>query len=159
MGLSVAQGAPVQEESAPSGVELIRMVQDGRIPPPGVATLLDMRIAEVEDGRVVFELDAKPEFGNPLGTVHGGITATLLDSALGCAVQTSLPAGDSYTTLDLSVTYLRAIPYDGRLLRGEGRIVHVGGRVATAEGSVIDGEERLVATATATCMVFRGATR
>lgn len=159
MGLSVAQSETVPEESAPSGVELIRMVQDGRLPPPGVATLLDMRIAEVEEGRVVFELNAQPEFGNPLGTVHGGITATLLDSALGCAVQTSLPPGDSYATLDLSVTYLKAIPYDGGLLRGEGRIVHVGGRVATAEGSVVDGEGRLVATATATCMVFRGGAR
>src|SRR6478735_5391412 len=74
MGLSVAQDESVHE-SAPSGVDLIRMVQDGRLPPPGVATLLDMRIAEVEEGRVVFELNAQPEFGNPLGTVHGGITA------------------------------------------------------------------------------------
>src|SRR5262245_14474789 len=94
--------APVtRDPSVPSGVELIRMVQDGRLPPPGVAVLLGMRISEVEEGRVVFELDAKPEFGDPLGTVHGGITATLLDSALGCAVQTSLPEGASYTTLDL----------------------------------------------------------
>src|SRR3954453_12314130 len=104
MGLSMTQDESVHE-SAPRGVELIQMVQDGRIPPPGVATLLGMRIAEVEEGRVVFELDAKPEFGNPLGTVHGGITATLLDSALRRAEQTSLPDGDLYTTLHLLVTY------------------------------------------------------
>src|SRR5262245_14720395 len=103
MGLSVAQDESVAGESAPTGVELIRMVRDGRLPPPGVAVLLDMRITDVEEGRVVFEIDARPEFGNPLGTVHGGITATLLDSALGCAVQTSLPAGAPYTTLEQSV--------------------------------------------------------
>jgi uncharacterized protein (TIGR00369 family) len=147
------------QEPAPSGLDLIRSVQAGQIPRPGVARLLDMRMTEVEEGRVVFEIDAKPEFGNPLGTVHGGITATLLDSALGCAVQTSLPAGASYTTLDLSVTYVKAVPYDGRSLRGEGTTVHIGGRIATAEGRVTDGDGRLVATATATCMVFRDGVR
>jgi uncharacterized protein (TIGR00369 family) len=147
-------GAP-----ALSGLDLIRSVQDGRVPRPGVAALLGLRMTEVEEGRVVFEIEAKPEFGNPLGTVHGGITATLLDSALGCAVQTSLPAGASYTTLDLSVTYVKSIPYDGRVMRGEGTTVHVGGRIATAEGRVTDGEGRLVATATATCMVFRDGAR
>jgi uncharacterized protein (TIGR00369 family) len=147
---------PVEvDRGSASGIDLIRAVQDGRLQPPGVAVLLDMRIVEVEDGRVVFEIDARPEFGNPLGTVHGGITATLLDSALGCAVQTVLPSGATYTTLDLNVTYLRAIPYDGRVLRGEGRTVHIGRRIAKADGTVVDGEGRLVATATATCMVFR----
>jgi uncharacterized protein (TIGR00369 family) len=75
---------------------------------------------------------------------------------MGCAVQTALPSGVSYTTVDLSVTYLKAVPYDGRTLRAEGRTIHVGGRVATAEGRVIDGEGRLVATATTTCLVLPG---
>ena len=138
-----------------SGLEAMRAVRDGRLPAPGVAHLLDMRALTVEEGLVEFAIDARPEFGNPLGTVHGGITATILDSAMGCAVHTVLPAGASYTTLDLSVTYLRSVPYDGRRLTAEGRTIHVGGRVATAEGRVVDGEGRLVATATTTCLVFR----
>ena len=141
-----------------SGLEVMRAIRDERLPAPGVAHLLGMRVVTVDEGRVEFEIDAKPEFGNPLGTVHGGITATILDSAMGCAVHTVLPAGAAYTTLDLSVTYLRSVPYDGRRLTAEGHTIHVGGRVATAEGRVTDGEGRLVATATTTCLVFRDPT-
>ncbi len=147
------------DTAAMSGLELLEAIRDDRLPGPGVARLLGMRMAEVEVGRVVFELHTRAELGNPLGTVHGGITATLLDSAMGCAVQSALPAAATYTTVDLSVTYLRAVPYDGRPLRAEGRVVHVGGRIATAEGRVVDGDERLVATATTTCMIFRDSAR
>ena len=147
--LDVTDPAPM------TGLEVIRAIRDQQLARPGVGSLLDMRIGAVEEGRVEFEIEARPEFGNPLGTVHGGITATILDSAMGCAVHTTLPAGASYTTLDLSITYLRSVPYDGRRLTAEGRIIHVGGRVATAEGRVVDGEGRLIATATTTCMVFR----
>ena len=140
-----------------SGLEVIEAIRDGDVERPGVARLLDMRIGAVENGRVEFEIDAKPDFGNPLGTVHGGITATVRDSAMACAVQTALPAGASYTTVDLAVTYLRAVPYDGRRLTAEGRTIHVGGRIATAEGRVVDDRGALVATATTTCMVFREA--
>ena len=145
----------VTDPPAMTGLEVIRAIRDQQLARPGVGSLLDMRIGAVEEGRVEFEIEARPEFGNPLGTVHGGITATILDSAMGCAVHTTLPAGASYTTLDLSITYLRSVPYDGRRLTAEGRIIHVGGRVATAEGRVVDGEGRLIATATTTCMVFR----
>jgi uncharacterized protein (TIGR00369 family) len=150
-----ATAAPALAEVG--GLELLRAIRDGQSPRPGIATLLQMRMAEVEDGRVVFELETRPELGNPLGTVHGGIAATMLDSAMACAVHTKLAAGESYTTVDLSVTYLRAVPYDGRTLRAEGRVIHVGGRIATAEGRVVDSHDRLVATATTTCMVFREA--
>ena len=138
-----------------SGLEVMRAIRNGEVERPGVGRLLDMRIVTVDEGLVEFEIDAKPEFGNPLGTVHGGITATILDSAMGCAVHTSLPPGASYTTLDLAVTYLKAVPYDGRRLTAEGRTIHVGGRVATAQGRVVDQYGTLVATATTTCMVFR----
>jgi uncharacterized protein (TIGR00369 family) len=142
-------------DRAMSGLQLLEAVRDGHVARPGVGVLLDLRFPEIEEGRVVVEIDARPEFGNPLGTVHGGITATILDTAMGCAVHSTLPAVDSYTTVDLAVTYLRGVPYDGRLLRAEGRVVHLGGRLATAEGRVVDGEGRLIATATTTCMVFR----
>ena len=141
--------------SPTSGLELLRAIRDDRAPRPGVATLLGLRLTEVEEGRVGFELEASPDFANPLGSVHGGITATLLDSAMGCAVHSTLPADVGYTTVDLAVTYLLRVPLDGRLVRAEGRIVHVGGRIATAEGRMTDSEGRLVATATTTCLILR----
>ncbi|SHM38022.1 PaaI family thioesterase [Cryptosporangium aurantiacum] len=138
-----------------SGLELIRAIKDRQAPPPNIATLLGMDIVEVEEGRVVFTVDAKPEFSNPLGTVHGGIHATLLDSAMGCAVHTTLPAGVGYTTLELKVNYVKAISLDAGTLSCVGQVIHVGGRVATAEGRVTDSAGRLLAHATTTCMIFR----
>jgi uncharacterized protein (TIGR00369 family) len=143
-------------EAPLTGFETMQAILDGRAPRPGIAGLLGMRLVEVGEGRAAFEVNTRPDFANPLGTVHGGIAATLLDSAMGCAVHTTLPAGDGYTTVDLAVTYLRAVPFDGVALRAEGEVIHVGGRVATAEGRLVDDEGRLVATATTTCMVFRG---
>ncbi|GAA3389832.1 PaaI family thioesterase [Cryptosporangium minutisporangium] len=138
-----------------SGLELIRAISDRKAPPPNIATLLGMNLTEVDEGRVVFTLDAKPEFSNPLGTVHGGIHATLLDSAMGCAVHTTLPAGVGYTTLELKVNYVRAVSLDAGTLTCVGEVIHVGGRVATAEGRVTDAAGRLLAHATTTCMLFR----
>jgi uncharacterized protein (TIGR00369 family) len=142
--------------AAPSGLEVLEAIRDGTGPPVGVAELLGMSVVELEEGRVVFGTRSGPAFGNPLGTLHGGITATLLDSAMGCAVQSALPAGVGYTTLDLNVTYLRAVALDGVDLGAEGRVVHLGGRVATAEGRLaVGGSDRPVATATCTCLVLR----
>ncbi|MFI5957113.1 PaaI family thioesterase [Cryptosporangium sp. NPDC051539] len=138
-----------------TGLELIRAIRDGNAPPPGIAQLLGMDITEAEEGRVVFTLDAKPEFSNPLGTVHGGIHATILDSAMGCAVHTALPAGVSYTTLELKVNYVRAISLDAGTISCVGSVIHLGKRVATAEGKVTDSAGRLLAHGTTTCMVFR----
>lgn len=138
-----------------TGLEQLRALRSQFPARTGIGTLLDMRMTDLAEGRVGFELDTRPELGNPLGTVHGGVTATLLDSAMGCAVHSALPAGRSYTTVDLAITYLRAVPFDGRSLRAEGVVVHLGGRIATAEGKAIDGHDRLVATATTTCLIFR----
>ena len=141
---------------APSGLELLEAIRDGTGPPVGVGELLDLSVVELEEGRVVFGTRTRSAFGNPLGTLHGGISATLLDSAMGCAVQSALPPGVGYTTVDLNVTYLRAVSLDGVDLRAEGRVVHLGGRVATAEGRLVaDGADRPVATATCTCLVLR----
>jgi uncharacterized protein (TIGR00369 family) len=132
--------------------QLRERLADG--PPIGVSELLDMRPAELGVGHAAFVCEARPEFANPMGTVHGGIAATLLDSALGCAVQTTLDAGVAYTTVALEVKYLRPIRVDGGQLRAEARVIHSGRRQATAEARLTDPEGRLLATATTTCLVL-----
>ncbi|MEU8541533.1 PaaI family thioesterase [Streptomyces sp. NPDC048717] len=138
-----------------TGLELMRRVRtehpDGI---PSIGRLIGMRFDEVEPGRVVVSLDTRPDFANPLGTVHGGIAATLLDSAMGCAVHTTLPAGTSYTTLELKVNYIRAARTDGQKLTAEGTVIHAGRRTATAEGRVRDEQGKLIAHATTTCMIL-----
>lgn len=138
-----------------SGLELLRAIRDRQASPPNIAQLLGLEMAEVDERRVVFTLETRPEFANPLGTVHGGIHATLLDSAMGCAVHSALPAGVGYTTLELKITYVKAISLDAGTLTCIGSVIHLGGRVATAEGRVTDSSERLLAHGTTTCMIFR----
>ena len=99
-------------------------------------------------------LVTRPDFTNPLGTVHGGIAATLLDSVMGCAVHSTLAPGVGYTTLELKVNYIRSARTDGRRLVGEGKVVHAGRRTATAEGRIVDERGALVAHATTTCLVL-----
>nr|WP_240963918.1 PaaI family thioesterase [Streptomyces sp. C1-2] len=121
---------------------------------PSIRRLIGMNFDEVEHGRVVMSLSTRPDFANPLGTVHGGIAATLLDSAMGCAVHSTLPAGVSYTTLELKVNYIRAARLDGQRLIATGTVVHAGRRTATAEGQVHDTNGKLIAHATTTCLVL-----
>ncbi|MEE4592801.1 PaaI family thioesterase [Streptomyces sp. DSM 41524] len=138
-----------------SGLDLMRWVQSERPADiPSIGRLLGMRFDEVDPGRVVVSLDTRPDFANPLGTVHGGIAATLLDSAMGCAVHTTLPAGVGYTTLELKVNYIRAARTDGQTLIAEGTVLHAGRRTATAEGKVLDEQGKLLAHATTTCMIL-----
>ncbi|EXU65598.1 thioesterase [Streptomyces sp. PRh5] len=138
-----------------SGLDLMRWVQSERPADiPSIGRLLGMRFDEVDPGRVVVSLDTRPDFANPLGTVHGGIAATLLDSAMGCAVHTTLPAGVGYTTLELKVNYIRAARTDGQTLVAEGTVLHAGRRTATAEGKVLDEQGKLIAHATTTCMIL-----
>ena len=150
----VAVAAP-HVDSPLSGLDGMRALQSGSIDRPGIARLLGMAIEAVDDGRVVSGVDVKPDFANPLGTVHGGILSTLLDSAMGCAVYTTLPPRWSYTTVDLTVTFVRAVAVDGRHLRAEGTVVHRGGRITTADGRITDDGGRLIAHAVTTCMVVR----
>ncbi|MFC8703988.1 PaaI family thioesterase [Streptomyces anulatus] len=138
-----------------TGLELMRWVQT-ELPTdiPSIGRLLGMRFDEVDHGRIVISLDTRPDFANPLGTVHGGIAATLLDSVMGCAVHTTLPAGAGYTTLELKVNYIRTARTDGQKLIAEGTVIHAGRRVATAEGKVLDEQGKLIAHATTTCMIL-----
>lgn len=137
----------------PAGLVALRQrFADG--PSVGVAELLGMRPVVVDPGTVTFACDASARFANPMGTVHGGIVATLLDSALGCAVQTVLPEGAGYTTLSLELKYLRPVLVDAGELRATGTVVHPGRRQVTAEGRLTDPAGRLLATATTTCLVM-----
>jgi uncharacterized protein (TIGR00369 family) len=146
----------IEEAIVATGLEQLRALLDQRT--TGIASLLDMALEVLEPGRVVFTLETRPDFGNPLGTLHGGICSTLLDSAMACSVHASLPEGSAgYTTLELKVNFIRPVRLDGVKLRCEGTTVHLGGRVATTEGRVVDDQGRLVAHGTSTCMVFKAA--
>ncbi|HYD08747.1 MAG TPA: PaaI family thioesterase [Acidimicrobiales bacterium] len=142
-----------------NGLDVLRGMQAGELPGAPIAETLGMDLVEVDEGRVVFEADPTERLFNPAGTVHGGFAATMLDSAMACAVHTTLPEGDVYTTVDLSLKIVRTItPAAGRL-RAEGTIVHVGGRVGTAEGRLTGADGRLYAHGSTTCFITRGATR
>ena len=138
-----------------SGIEYLRALQAGKLPAIPLAALIGMELREVEEGRIVFAAKAAEFQYNPLGTVHGGIIASLLDSAMGCAVQSLLPAGTGYTTLELKTNYLRAITIKTGWMYSEGKIIHLGGRIATAEGRVSDSEGKLYAHGTCTCLIMR----
>jgi len=140
--------------AALSGLEVLRQFRDQDADTPNIGRLLGMSIDELDEGRIVMSLRTRPDFMNPIGTVHGGIAATLLDSVMGCAVHSALAPGVGYTTLELGVNYIRAASGDDRLLVGEGKVIHVGRTTATAEGKVVDEKGRLIAHATTTCMIF-----
>jgi uncharacterized protein (TIGR00369 family) len=137
------------------GLTFMRMLAAGEVPAPPITTTLDFGIEEVEEGRVVFAFEPAEFHFNPIGSVHGGVYATLLDSACGCAVHTMLPAGARYTSLDLTVKFIRALGAGSGRVRCEGRVVHMGGRTALAEARLLDAQDRLVAHATSSCMIFR----
>jgi uncharacterized protein (TIGR00369 family) len=140
-----------------SGLQFMQSIAAGVHPPPPIAQLMEMRIAEVEHGRAVFALEPRDWMYNPIGSVHGGVAATILDSCMGCAVHTTLEPGVGYTTTDLQVRYLRAMRAgDGRVL-AEGRVVHRGGRMATAEGRLYleSDPDVLFAHASTGCVILR----
>ncbi|HEY6592505.1 MAG TPA: PaaI family thioesterase [Asanoa sp.] len=137
-----------------SGLQLLRAMIDGELPPPPVMSLLDMARLEAHEGRVVVELVPREFHYNPLGTVHGGVLSTLLDTACGCAVHTTLPAAVGYTSLDLTVKFLRPVTVESGLLRCVGTVLQRGRRTALAEARLTDAADRLVAHATSTCLLF-----
>jgi uncharacterized protein (TIGR00369 family) len=126
------------------------------IPHAPIAELVGMELVELGEGRATFALDPAERHYNPLGTVHGGVAATLLDSAMGVAVHTTLDDGETYTTLELKVNFVRAITASTGRIVASGSVIHRGGRVATAEARLTDAGGRLLAHATSTCMMLRG---
>jgi uncharacterized protein (TIGR00369 family) len=139
---------------AQDGLSFLRAIVEGRLPAPPIAETLDFTLAEVEYGRAVFAGVPAFKHYNPIGVVHGGYAATLLDSALGCAVHSTLLQGEGYTTLELKLNLVRAITKDTGRITAEGRLLHRGRTVGTAEGYLRDGEGKLYAHATTTCMIF-----
>ena len=136
-----------------TGIEQLRALMDsGRR--PGIADSLDFALTEVDPGRAVFEGTPGPHAYNPIGMVHGGYAATLLDSACGCAVHSQLRAGQSYTTLELKVAYHKALTSETGALRAEGRVLSMGRRAAFAEAKLVDASGRLYASATSTLLVI-----
>jgi uncharacterized protein (TIGR00369 family) len=137
-----------------TGLEVLRAIRDGALPPPPMASVFGFRITDVDPGRVVFECEPDESSYNPLGVVHGGLVCTLADSVTGCAVHSMLPAGVSYTSIDVAVSYLRAVTADSGTLRAIGTTTKVGRRVGFAEATIEDGAGRLVATATSSLLVI-----
>ncbi len=140
-----------------SGLDYLRAVADGTIARPPVAALLGMGIERIDPGRVTFGLDVGEHLYNPIGSVHGGIFATLLDSAMGCAVHSTLPAGQAYTTLELKVNLVKALTVDTPKVTAEGEVISAGRRVATASGRLVAPDGTLFAHATTTCLLFDAA--
>jgi uncharacterized protein (TIGR00369 family) len=142
------------EVARQTGIELLQGMLDGRYPPPPMANTLGFRLIEVGPGRAVFEGEAGIAHYNPLGVVHGGWAATMLDSCLGCAVHTLLPKGVGYTTLEMKVNYVRAIAPGAGPLQAIGTVIHSGRQVATAEARLVDPSGKVFAHGTTTCLIF-----
>ena len=137
---------------------MLSMMVNGELPPPPMAHLMDIRLVEVEHGTAVFRGTPQEFHYNLLGTVHGGYGATLLDSAMGCAVQSVLGPGDLYTTLEFKINFLRAMTHETGDVNGIGTIVHAGRTTAIAEGRIVDEAGKLYAFATTTCQIKRAGT-
>lgn len=137
------------------GLTFLSRMAAGELPAPPIATTLGFTLESVEEGRAVFVLQPAEFHFNPIGSVHGGVYATVLDSAAGCAVHSSLPAGARYTSLDLSVKFLRALGAESGPVRCEGLVVHMGKRTALAEARLYGGAGRLAAQATSSCLILR----
>jgi uncharacterized protein (TIGR00369 family) len=137
-----------------SGLEALRAMRDGELPPPPIAELVRMAVTEVDEGRVVFTCDVDESVYNPIGVVHGGLVCTLLDTVLGCSVHTTLPVGLGYTSIELKVSYLRPVTVDSGPLTATGTVVKPGRRVAFSEGVVTDAAGRTVATGSSSLLVF-----
>lgn len=138
-----------------SGFDYLTAIVEGVLPPPPIATLMNMEFVEVEKGRIVFAAEPAEYHYNPAGTVHGGLAATLVDSAMTCAIYSVAPAGVGYTTVELHVNYIRPITIDTGRVRCIGEVIHVGRRMATAEAKILDKNDKLYAHATTTCLVIQ----
>lgn len=145
---------PTLQPTELSGMEIFEAIFAGDLPPPPMGQTLDFVPITMTPGLAVFQGRPQRRHYNPLGTVHGGWFATLLDSAVGCAIHTTLPAGRAYTTLELKINLVRALTDAVPLVRTEGRIIHVGRQTGTAEGRLVGPDGKLYAHATTTCLIF-----
>ena len=137
-----------------SGLAFLQRMMQGEIPPPPIAKLMDFRLSEVSEGKAVFTCMPAEQHYNPIGVVHGGLAATLLDSAMGCAVQSMLPEGVGYTTAELHINLVRAFTSTTGLIRAEAEVIHSGRRMATAQGRIVDAQGKLYAHGSTTCLVL-----
>ncbi len=137
------------------GIDYLRKIATGEVPAPPISRLMGFSVVEADDGHAVFEVTPGEEHYNPIGVVHGGLAATLLDSAMGVAVHATLGPGEAYTTLEIKVNFVRAMTRDTGLVRAIGDVVHVGRRTATAQARLEDASGRLLAHAMCTCLIIR----
>ncbi|WP_460146189.1 PaaI family thioesterase [Pseudomonas sp. H3_H08] len=137
-----------------TGMELFEAIFAGELPPAPIGDTLDFLPIHMEPGTAIFQGRPQRRHYNPLGTVHGGWFSTLLDSAVGCAVHSTLPAGKGFTTLELKVNMVRALTDAVPLVRAQGKLIHAGSRIATAEGRIVGPDGKLYAHATTTCLIF-----
>jgi uncharacterized protein (TIGR00369 family) len=151
----IAGGAARASMRAMSGLEFLRGLMDGSLPPPAFSAASRIVPVEAAEGRVVFEGMPHGDFYNPMGTVHGGWIATLIDTAMACAVHSSLKPGEIFTTVEMNITYVRPVHATSGTLRCEGVLLHSGGRIASAEGKVYDAAGNLVAHGSETCLITR----
>lgn len=147
---------PPEQVRALSGLAFLQAWIDGELPSPPISQVFDFDAATVEKGRVVFSGQPDARFYNPIGTVHGGWGATLLDSCMACAVHSTLEPGQGYTTLEIKINYVRAMTDRTGVVQAEGKVVHAGRQVATAEGWLRDTQGRVLAHGSTTCMIFSG---
>ena len=145
---------PLEEVKRISGLELMQGLIAGRYPAPPIMRALDFTLDRVEHGVAVFSGEAKFDYYNPIGSVHGGWITTLLDSCMGCAMHTTLKPGQTYTSLEIKVNFVRPVFDKTGRVRAEGRVMHAGSRTGTAEGKLFDAGGKLLAHATTTCLIF-----
>ncbi|MEO6604147.1 MAG: PaaI family thioesterase [Aeromicrobium sp.] len=137
-----------------SGLDYLQAMSEGELPPAPIASHINLELVSVAAGEAVMAATPDESHYNPIGSVHGGFVATLLDSVCGCAVQTTLPAGTAYTSLDLNVSFLRGLTAETGRVVATGRVTKPGSRAAFVEADIRDANGRLLATATSTCLVF-----
>lgn len=147
--------APMDAVRTMTGLEVLTAWRDSAFPAPAIGKLMGFHLKEVEKGRVVFAGEPGPQHYNPLGIVHGGLALTLLDSCTGCAVHTMLDKATSYTTVETKVNFVRAMTDKTGTVFAEGKAIHVGSRIATAEGRIVDAAGKLIAHGTTTCLIMK----
>ena len=146
--------ALAQAARSMSGLDFLRAVRDGTLAPAPIQALVGMKLVEVEEGRAVWEIAPAEQHYNPIGVAHAGIAATLLDSAMACAVHSTLPQGRGYSTLEFKINLVRGVTLKAGVLRATGTVVHAGKSTATAEGRLEDAGGALYAHATTTCIIL-----